>query len=1151
MPTSLNNRYLLHESLGQGAMGIVYRATDQLSGEIVAIKRVTVPGENLQFASRSDAQTSEEIKLALAQEFRTLASLRHPHIISVLDYGFDDQRQPYFSMSYLPEAHSLIEASQGLDENHKVALLVQLLQALTYLHRRNILHRDLKPANVLVTDKGVRVLDFGLSISREQAHGRTGTLAYMAPETLQSGGASEASDLYAVGVMAYQLFAGELPFEPTDIMGILSHPAELHKLNASPELVAVISRLLQKKPTERYPDARETLTAFNQAIREPIPEEDAAIRDSFLQAARFVGRDIELAQLLAALDQAAQGQGSFWFVGSESGVGKTRLIKELRIRALVRGANVLSGQAIEGQGRSYQIWQEPLRRLALMGQLNDFQAGVLKPIVPDLEQLYGRKIPGIPDLDDKEAAQRLILTIGEVIKNGALATPPLVLLLEDLHWGLESLESLKAINRILAEIPLLVVGTYRTEEIPDLPKRIPGTQKMILPRFNPQAIAELSASMLGEPGLQPQVLNLLQNETEGNVFFLVETVRALAEEAGGLQSVGSGTLPQAVFAGGVQRIIQRRLEQVPESYRPMLKLAAVAGRALELEMLQTAYPEMDLETWLLTCANVAVLEIQDEHWRFAHDKLRENLLAGLEIQEKQRLHNLAAETIEATYANHLSPHFGRLAWHHSQAGNSHKECTYAKLAGEQAAAQYSHEEALDFFLQALNLTPKSNLTARYELLLDIRGIYKRQGSAEQQLENLEALQRLAVELGDPLKEAQINLIWAGYYYDRGNYPAAVETAQLALDAAIVNNENQIALKAYNLLASIQWKQNNLEIAETTAQTGLALARKIADQKNEADLLISLGMIAFNKRDLTRARTHFEQSLMIAEKNGYLHSQALAINNLGMVAGYQSNFTAAQNYYQQALKIFRESGARKQEAMNLTNLGWISGLLGEYAQAIGYTKDNIRIAREIGDLYNETYGLINLSFYTNATGDTREALETAEAAKELALQMGDRSAEAWALTSLGHCHFAVGEFPQAAESYQTALDIRETLKQSLLATEPAAGLARASLEQGDLGEALQNIQGILPVMEKKPGLEGTDDPLRVYLACYLVLKANQDNRANQILQTAHELIQSRAANIPEPQTRKSFLEGIPHHREILIAWQELNHQNELERTREAN
>ena len=212
----------------------------------------------------------------------------------------------------------------------------------------------------------------------------------------------------------------------------------------------------------------------------------------------------------------------------------------------------------------------------------------------------------------------------------------MVLLLEDIHWALDNLESLAALSRMIKDIPILVIATYRTEDVPNLPEKLPAMEKVLLQRFNPDEIAALSTSMLGESGAQSQVLNLLQDETEGNVFFLVETVRALAEEAGSLQRINSATLPETVFAGGVQRVIQRRLARLPDEYQPLLKLAAVAGRAIEPSLLHNVLPETNLENWLIACANVAVLEIHDERWRFAHDKFREIIIEYLWIVRKRK-----------------------------------------------------------------------------------------------------------------------------------------------------------------------------------------------------------------------------------------------------------------------------------------------------------------------------------------------------------------------------------------------------------------------------------------------------------------------------------------------------------------------------------
>ncbi|MEM7348837.1 MAG: protein kinase, partial [Chloroflexota bacterium] len=209
-----NSRYLLHELLGQGGMGIVHRATDRLTGEDVAIKQVHIPAEQLQFTTRISSNTDKNLRLALAQEFQILAGLRHPYIITVLDYGFDAEQLPFFTMPYLPNAQTILDIGAGLTISNKIDLLRQMLQALAYLHRRGIIHRDLKPSNVLATDGTVQVLDFGLSISQgANIASRGGTLHYMAPELLDKAEASEASDLYAAGVIAYEMFTGRHPFD--------------------------------------------------------------------------------------------------------------------------------------------------------------------------------------------------------------------------------------------------------------------------------------------------------------------------------------------------------------------------------------------------------------------------------------------------------------------------------------------------------------------------------------------------------------------------------------------------------------------------------------------------------------------------------------------------------------------------------------------------------------------------------------------------------------------------------------------------------------------------------------------------------------------------------------------------------------------------
>ncbi|MEM7533734.1 MAG: serine/threonine-protein kinase [Chloroflexota bacterium] len=183
--TAGNRRYRLHQRLGQGGMGVVYQATDKLTGDTIALKQV----EKLPKQALSSGMAEEDLRLALAHEFQIMAGLRHPNIISVLDYGFDvtsadAETQPFYTMTYLPDGQTILDAAQDHPLAYQLDLIQQLLQALAYLHRREVLHRDLKPANVLVHQDTVCLLDFGLAVTRDEASvfGSAGTPLYMAPE---------------------------------------------------------------------------------------------------------------------------------------------------------------------------------------------------------------------------------------------------------------------------------------------------------------------------------------------------------------------------------------------------------------------------------------------------------------------------------------------------------------------------------------------------------------------------------------------------------------------------------------------------------------------------------------------------------------------------------------------------------------------------------------------------------------------------------------------------------------------------------------------------------------------------------------------------------------------------------------------------------
>jgi tetratricopeptide (TPR) repeat protein len=1122
MTLTMGGRYILHEPLGTGGAGTVFRATDRLTATTVALKQVALPTELDGAGPATVAAYADALRLALANEFQTLASLHHPNIIGVLDYGFGQgapstpaarvnrqARQPYFTMEYLAGAQTILEAGAGRPVHARVGLLLQVLLALSYLHRRGILHRDIKPGNVLVThlegpgDPTVQVLDFGLSMNRGEATALAGTFAYMAPEVIAGQPVTEAADLYALGVIGYELLAGRHPFDLADvgrlIDSILTRTPDLDAVEAGPVLRSVIGRLLSKDPARRYPTAEACLSAFCQAIGQPPPRETIEIRESFLQAARFVGRAPELARLMGALSAALEGRGSAWLVRGESGVGKTRLLDELRTRALVVGALVVRAEAVREGGMAYQVWREPLRRLVLSTELTDLEAGILKPVVPDIEALLNRTIADVPLMEDQAGQQRLLNTIVRLFRREAGA---LVLILEDLQWAHESLDVLRQLIPFLAEQPLLIVGSYRDDE-PEAAERLaaalPGTRVLKLERLSAKDVAELSASMLGEAGRQAPVVQLLQRESEGNTYFMVEIARALADQAGRLSEIGHGALPGTVFPLGVQTIVRRRLDCVPAQSRRLLHAAAVAGRQVDPVLLTALRPSVALDDWLSACATACVLELRDGRWQFVHDKLRDGLLAELDDAEQCGLHRHVALAIEQCYPGDAE-RAASLAYHWSRANDRERERHYTRLAGETAAARFANMDALDYLSRAIAMTPESDDAARYALLLTRERVYDRLGDRSSQAQDLAELARLAAALGDPLRQAEVAVRRANYGEAAADYPGMIVAAQDAID----------------------------------------LARAAGDVGIEAHGHLWWGRALWYLGDQEAARPHVEAALSLARTAGRRVVEADSLRTLALVCGAQGDFRGRRDFLEQALNLHQEAGDRRGEGIVFNNLGDLCRTLGDYAGARDYFQDALRVLHEIGSRWVENIALYNLGVTCTALGDCGTGRCYLQQSLELSREIGDRRFEAYALTGLGDALLGLGFPAAAADSFRQAIDIRRGLGQPHLIIEAMAGLARAVMVQaaspgappGELEELQDLVTEILHYLDQGGSLEGTEEPFSIYLTCIEALQELGDPRAVGVLDVATRKLSERAAAIPDEAQRRSFLANVPQHRAIL-------------------
>lgn len=1159
-PDLIGARYHLEKKLGAGGMGTVYRALDRLTGETVALKQVQV------ISSDADSNTlTQNLRLALTREFQTLASLRHPNIIGVLDYGFDVERQPYFTMRYLDDALNVLEVGQVSSLTEQVHLWLQLLQALVYLHRRRILHRDLKPANVLVQDGQVKVLDFGLSVQRGyEVRGTSGTLAYMAPELLQNELATEASDLYAVGVMAYEMITGQVPF--ANPMAILTAVPDFAPLGDNEALTAVIQTLLAKNPADRYPTAEATMEALCRAVGQTPPAETREIRESFLQAATFIGRETELNTLRQQLHQALHGQGSSWLVGGESGVGKSRLSDELRILALVEGMTVLRGQAVSGPSPLYQLWREPVRHLLLTTAVTDLQASILQEIVPQISALLGREIPPLAPLSTaKEQQNRLILQIIDLFRR---QTRPVLLLLEDLQWTEESLEVLKLLTQFVPQWPLLVVATYRQDERPSLPQDLPEMSPMLLERLPAKEIARLSEAILGPNGRSPELLTLLQKETEGNVFFLVETLRALAEEAGQLSEIGHLVLPERILTQGIASIIQRRLAKLPLSAHTPLKLAAVAGRQLDLAVFHALYSPAIIEPWLTLCVNAAVFNWQDGRWQFSHDKLREALLAQLTPNEAPDLHRQIATAIRHVHQDNLAPYYADLATHYRIAQEPEEERHFAFLAGKQANQTYAYAEALAHLNRALALTPADNPALLFDTWLQKNLVYESQGDLIAHQDELEVLKQLAEQLDDDERRTEALLRYSLFYDLNGKPREVIEIVEQTL--VLAQRTGNAAHEALSLLrmgrAYIFLRESST--AQTYLEQAIALARTHNLGFMEATGWLSLGNLAWYDGRLSQAQTAYEQALVVRRRVGDLSGEANLLNDLGLITWMRGDFMQTKAYFQTAVALARQTGQQANLGFLIGNWGELMLLLGDYAEARRAVEEALWLSQKTSIVLGEINARIILGRIQLITGRTTAAhhlfaevltyLQTAtnrqketEALRGLAwcewsldhLSLAETHARSavqtaqkanlqldWAvsLVFLGRVLLALHQMDEAQNTFAQAMVLYEASGSSLLAA--LTGQAEVAWVLGQVAEAETAVQRILDILTTESPYS-LEDPAWLYVVCLQILQGRGDARVAEILAQGNQWLEERFANFATQADRDLFLTAVPSHRQL--------------------
>ena len=668
----------------------------------------------------------------------------------------------------------------------------------------------------------------------------------------------------------------------------------------------------------------------------------------------FVERDAERARLRQLVDDTLRGRGRLALVAGEAGVGKSRLVAEIGEEAQARGMRVLTGHCVEMSGTPpylpyveiiEQVISSPRSSVALREALGDVAAEIAR-IAPALRRAF----PGIPPPVElpAELARRYVWNSFSEFMGRAAQRQPLLLVLEDLHWAGESTLLLtEYLAPLLPDMPVLVLGTYRDDEV-ELHHplaRVIGqlarrrlVEQVSLRRLTFNGVRAMLQALAGQPAPE-QLVRLIDHETEGNPFFVEEVYLHLVEsgvlldEHGGVRA--DLVLDEISVPESIRLVLRQRLGHLNASTHEVLVAAAVSGRVFSSELvgevagasedaLVEAFDEAE-RARLISPGNAA------GELMFSHELIRQTLLSDVSAVKRERLHLQTAQAVSRLYSDDLEAHAGDLAYHLSRGGRAADRASlvrYLTIAGDRAFDAAAFDDAVGHFEHALSLVPVSDQLGRAQLL-----------------------ERLAMALRSV-----------------GRWDDALRTMNEAMDRyEALGRADDIGRLGWAMVYQLTWNGQLIEAVAVCRRAMAALGDTASADK--ARLLSALGRALSASGDYAAAVDMFDQARALAERVGneraladVLHMQT--IHHFGyaeFAEGVSVGLRAAKVFEQesalwdlcsvQAFVIYQDGGlgSREQSVRLADKTLGIAERLGHHGAAFLVLMDRIRQAAMLCDL----------------------------------------------------------------------------------------------------------------------------------------------------------------------------------------------------------
>jgi tetratricopeptide (TPR) repeat protein len=767
----------------------------------------------------------------------------------------------------------------------------------------------------------------------------------------------------------------------------------------------------------------------------------------------LVGRDVELELLTRRLEGARAGRGTYVELEGPSGIGKTRLIQEVRVRA--EGHRTLSVVCDEYRsvtpyaplrdlGRQclgLEADTDPAQSGVILAEVVKHRAPELGPWLPLLANVVEAEVPPTPEsnaLDERFRRPRLEESFLALLR--ALLPEPTLIVIDDAHQMDDaSVELLRRLAANVAPLPWLVVSGRRSQASGLMAHDIAGVAHIELSPLADDAVSDLVRAATEERPLPPHRRTAVAKRSGGNPLFLLEL---LANDTGNETGAALPDSIEGVFAAQIDRL------SPPD--RRLLRVASVLGVQVPVPVLSAMVGEPVSAKRLEPLGEFLAADGPGT-LHFRHNMLRDAAYEGLPYARRRLLHAQAGQVLEKRAGRRAPEIAGLLAVHFGAAGHHLGAWHYARIAAERAWAVYASVEAATFFHQALEAgraahVSGAELLAVAEALGDARG---RLG----EFTRAEAAYRIARRWARaPVDRARLHYKVALMADRAGHYPAALRTLSLAerslgdaREAASARLRAEIRVH----YGRVRQRQGRSRDTVRLLQGVPELARLAGAREVEAQALIVLDQAELTvglPGDGERARLALE---ILRDIGGQLWLEGRALNEMGFRAFYAGRWSEAATYYDGARSAWERAGDQWTAALTLGNIAEILSNQGHLAEAEEMLTEAMRTFRAVGTPSFIALGALLLGRLAARRGDHERARASLEEARNLFAADGEAQGVVHAQTVLAESHLLAGSVETArslaAETLAEATKLagRDLLLPLLLRV---LAVAEASLEE---------------------------------------------------------------------------------------------------------